>query len=123
MVRARFINDTKQVDIHSESQVKSVSMKMLISHNNTRDRDLADQHPISAITGLQELLNKVWTFTFEQEVASDTWVITHNLGRNPGVVAVDSAGSVQVPDDVHYDSENQITVTFCNAFAGKAFLN
>lgn len=122
MVQARVINDTTSINVSSQSIASTVRVAGM-AHKDLSGRDISDQHPISAITGLQELLNKVWTFTFEQEVASDTWVITHNLGRNPGVVAVDSAGSVQVPDDVHYDSENQITVKFCNAFAGKAFLN
>ena len=57
MVKARFINDTTQIDIRSESQIKSVGMKSLISHANTRDRDLPNQHPIGAITGLSEALD------------------------------------------------------------------
>lgn len=92
-------------------------------HNQLTNRDYPDQHPISAITGLQEILNRIWTFTFEQEIPSDTWVIQHNLGRNPNVTVVDSAGAVQVPDEINYDTDNQITVKFLGSFAGKAFLN
>ena len=61
MVKARFINDTTQIDIRSESQIKSVGMKLLISHNETRGRDLPDQHPISAITGLRDALDTIPT--------------------------------------------------------------
>lgn len=63
------------------------------------------------------------TFIFEQGLSSDTWVIVHNLNKQPSVFAVDSAGKVQLPDEIIYDSENQITVKFLAAFAGKAFLN
>lgn len=92
-------------------------------HEELINRDLPDQHPIGAITGLQEILNQIWTFTFEQGIPSDTWVIQHNLGRNPSVTVVDSAGAVQIPDEINYDTDNQITVKFLGSFAGKAFLN
>ena len=92
-------------------------------HEELINRDLPDQHPIDAITGLQEILNQIWTFTFEQGIPSDTWVIQHNLGRNPSVTVVDSAGAVQIPDEINYDTDNQITVKFLGSFAGKAFLN
>lgn len=91
-------------------------------HNALVNRDLPNQHPIEAITGLQDILNKLWTYTFEQAVASDTWIIKHNLGRNPSVVVVDSAGTVFYPA-VHYDNENQCTISMNGATTGKAYLN
>lgn len=63
------------------------------------------------------------TFTYEQEIASDTWVVNHNLGRHPSFVVVDSAGSVQMPDEFTYNSDNQVTIKFISAFAGKAYFN
>lgn len=62
------------------------------------------------------------TFVFTQALASDTWVIVHNLGRYPSVIIEDSAGT-QFMAPVHYDSPNQLTVTMNGATAGKAFLN
>lgn len=62
------------------------------------------------------------TYTHNQNQASATWVITHNLGRHPSVVVIDSAGSVIIPD-VQYDSAYQVTVRFSAAFSGKAYLN
>lgn len=134
MVQVRFINDTTpievtsetqetQISVRSETQVKNIGLKSSAHHDDLTGRNLPDQHPISAITGLQEILNHIWTFTFEQGIPSDTWVIQHNLGRNPNVTVVDSSGSVQVPDDINYDNDNQITVKFLGSFAGKAFLN
>lgn len=63
------------------------------------------------------------TFVFEQGLASDTWVIEHNLNKRPSIIVVDSLDRVQVPDDIYYNSDNQMTVTFLAAFAGKAYLN
>ncbi len=63
------------------------------------------------------------TFEFEQGIASDTWVIEHNLNKKPSVNVVDSSGSVQVPNEIIYDTSNKVTVLFLAAFKGKAFLN
>lgn len=133
MVRARFINDTTPVDVHgeneqttvnvtSQTESKRVDIHSSGEHEYLLGRDLPDQHPIEAITGLQDILNKLWTYTFEQAVASDTWIIKHNLGRNPSVVVVDSAGTVFYPA-VHYDNENQCTISMNGATTGKAYLN
>lgn len=89
-------------------------------HNVLINRDLPDQHPMSAITGLEDALK---TFVFEQGIASVEWEIEHNLNKYPSVFVVDSAGTVQIPDTIQYDSENKMTLTFLAAFAGKAYLN
>lgn len=133
MVQARFINDTTPIEVRGENQqttvsvssrteVNRVNIKSTGDHDNLTGRDKPDQHPIEAITGLQDILNKLWTFTFEQAVASDTWIINHNLGRNPSVVVVDSAGTAFYPA-VHYDNENQCTISMNGATTGKAYLN
>ncbi len=62
-------------------------------------------------------------FVFEQEIPSDTWQITHNLEKRPSVTVVDSAGNMQMPDEVTYNDDNTITIKFVGSFAGKAFLN
>lgn len=91
-------------------------------HRELEGRDFPDQHPIDAITGLREVINKLWTFTFEQGTASDTWVIEHNLGRKPSVVIVDSADNVFYPA-VQYIDLNKLVVTMNGATTGKAYLN
>lgn len=60
---------------------------------------------------------------FEQAIANDTWVIDHNLNKKPSVFVIDSSGSVQIPDEIKYDSNNRMTLYFINAFAGTAILN
>ena len=63
------------------------------------------------------------TFEFEQGIASDIWVIEHNFNKKPSVDVVDSSGSVQIPNEIIYDTPNKVTVLFLAAFKGKAFLN
>ena len=62
------------------------------------------------------------TYIHEQNVASNTWVIVHGLGKYPSVTVVDSGNTVVV-GHVAYDSPNQITLTFEASFSGKAYLN
>lgn len=138
MVQVRFINDTTPIEVKSETQetkisvtsetqVKSIAVKSPVTdkHNELYNRDFPDQHPISAITGLEEALVDVSdkNFVFEQGIASDTWVIEHNLNKHPSVTVVDSSGYVRIPNDIKYDNENQITVYLISEFTGKAFLN
>lgn len=62
------------------------------------------------------------TYVHSQQVASNTWTITHNLDCFPPVQVVDSAGN-EVIGDVDYISNNQLVLTFTSAFAGVAYLN
>ena len=61
-------------------------------------------------------------YVHTQTESSDEWVIVHNLNKYPAVSIIDSAGD-EVIGNVHYDSTNQITITFTGAFKGKATLN
>ena len=62
-------------------------------------------------------------YVHEQGIASDTWIINHNLEKEPSVVVVDTAGEEQIPDRKVYNSKNQVTLYFLSEFAGKAYLN
>lgn len=109
-----------QPDVTFTADIKTETST--IDHTQLVNRGVPDQHPIAAITNLQEILNKLWTFTYEQGVASDTWTITHNLGRKPSVVVVDSADNVFYPA-VQYIDLNTLVVTMNGATTGKAYLN
>lgn len=61
-------------------------------------------------------------YIHKQTEASNEWVIVHNLNKYPAVSIIDSAGD-EVEGNVHYDSINQITITFIGAFKGTATLN
>lgn len=62
MVDVIFVNDTTPIKVTSETQVKSVTVKSSTgtdNHDELSNRDLPDQHPIGAITGLQEALDNI----------------------------------------------------------------
>lgn len=61
-------------------------------------------------------------FVYEQNMPSATWVITHNLGKKPVAVVVDSTENVVI-GDIQYNSINTLTITFVDPFSGKAYLN
>lgn len=65
---------------------------------------------------------KVETYTHEQGVPSNTWIIQHNLNRYPSVTLVDSAGTMFTAV-VQYNGPNQCVVTMNGATTGKAYLN
>lgn len=123
----------------------SLDVQGITEHNLLSNRDLPDQHPIDAITGLREALDNVvnnieggsnieverqgdraiinsTTFIFEQGIASDVWVITHNLNKAPSITLVDSSGAEFQARKV-YNSLNQVTIYLNGATTGKAYLN
>lgn len=61
-------------------------------------------------------------FTFSPIGPQATWVIVHGLNKYPSVTTFDSAGS-EIKGAVHYDSLNQVTVSFAGGFSGTATLN
>jgi len=62
------------------------------------------------------------TYTHNQDVASNTWVINHNLDYYPNVEIVNSAG-VSVVGDYQFINTNVVVATFVDPFAGKAYLS
>ena len=57
-----------------------------------------------------------------QNTPSSTWTASHNLGKKPAVVVVDSADEV-VHGEITYVDDNNITLTFVGAFSGRAYFN
>lgn len=62
------------------------------------------------------------TYVHDQQTASLTWVVDHNLGKYPSVTVVDTSGN-EFTSDVFYNSLNQLTITHSVAFSGKAYCN
>lgn len=63
------------------------------------------------------------TYIFEQGIASDTWIVEHNLDKRPSITVVDTSGNTQMPDEISYNSDNKIILKFVSSFAGWAYLN
>lgn len=67
MVELRFINDSTPIHVEAEQQETSIDLQSenqsteiqvsVLAHRDLSGRDLPDQHPISAITGLQAVLD------------------------------------------------------------------
>ena len=57
-----------------------------------------------------------------QSIPDSIWTISHNLGKYPNVVVVDSAGTVVI-GDIYYVTLQTLTLTFTSGFSGKAYLN
>lgn len=57
-----------------------------------------------------------------QDTAAAVWTASHNLGKRPAVVVVDSAEDVVYGEIRHID-DNTVRLTFSGAFAGKAYFN
>lgn len=61
-------------------------------------------------------------YVHDQQVASATWVVTHNLNKFASINIVDTANE-EVVGDVAYNSLNQITINFSAPISGKAYIN
>ena len=62
------------------------------------------------------------TFIFTQAVAATVWNVSHNLGKFPSITVIDTANTV-VTGEYTYIDNNNVTLKFSAAFAGKAYLN
>lgn len=93
-------------------------------HTKLTNRDRSNQHPIEAITGLNEALAKSGdkSYIHVQSQAAKVWVVKHDLDKMPSVVVKDSAGNTVIGESEYVD-KNTVILSFSGAFSGKAFLN
>ena len=64
----------------------------------------------------------IGNYIHEQTVATNEWLINHNLGKYPTVTAVDNNGYVQI-GTIQYLSLNEIRIIFENEVSGYVYLN
>lgn len=57
-----------------------------------------------------------------QSTPSNEWSVSHNLGKKPSAIVVDSTDTV-VYGDIQYIDDNTVTLTFSGAFSGRAYFN
>ena len=62
------------------------------------------------------------SFAYTQVTPDTTWNITHNMGKFPSITVIDTLDSVVIGQYTYIDNNN-VTLTFSAAFAGKAYLN
>ncbi|MCK5919390.1 MAG: hypothetical protein KAG66_00510 [Methylococcales bacterium] len=80
----------------------------------------SDQPPSSNWAVLVESGDKHYQHT--QAVASNEWLVTHNLDKHPAVSVIDSSGA-EVEGCVEHLDNNTIRIRFSAIFAGIATLN
>ena len=61
-------------------------------------------------------------YVHTQRMASDSWIIAHNLNKYPAITIVDSGGTVVI-GEIEYVSLNLACVKFNAIFSGKAYCN
>lgn len=96
----------------------SVSIKQT-GYNKTTIAKQPAQNNLD-IKGLKGGGDKNYVHT--QSTPAASWTVSHNLGKRPAVVVVDSAEDV-VYGDIQYINDNTVTLTFSGAFSGKAYFN
>jgi hypothetical protein len=93
-------------------------------HNELTGRSVSDTHPMSAITGLEDALEKLEgvAYTHNQAVPATVWNIQHNLGvKYVSVIILDAAGDgVMGSVDWNASTDNLLVVSFGVALGGVA---
>ena len=78
-------------------------------------------------TAVDPVLNLVLpsggSYRHTQGTPATTWTIDHNLGYEPGGVAIVDSGGTIVTGTVTYSSVDRIVVSFTSAFGGKAYIS
>lgn len=88
----------------------------------TEEEALEGANRTAAITPYTLAL-KTRTYVHEQAVASDNWVIEHNLDKPcPNIVLIDSAGTIFYPATKFVDN-NTCIVPLIGAMTGTAYVN
>lgn len=108
----------KYIQEHNEDEAAHPYIQGLISQEVT-DRENAD---IDLQTQINEISVLARGYVHEQGIASDVWVIEHNLNKHPSVTIVDSAEN-EVVGEIEYINNNVVEVKLKGASKGKAYLN
>lgn len=115
----------KQDTLVSGVNIKTINNESLLGSGNITVSGISqiNGNPLIEATTVNGVVSLTpQTVVHEQSLASDTWEITHNLGKYPSVTLVDSAGTV-FGGAITYDSLNKCTIRMNGASTGKAFLN
>ena len=67
-------------------------------------------------------LKLVTNYVHEQAIASDTWIINHNLNKYPSITLTYTSGEVFMAN-TEYTSLNQVIINLDSATTGFAYLN
>ena len=115
--------DLTKNDIDMECQLEQpVQFDAILEINPSGIPDIRGSELIDVEKYGSTFTIKSANYTHEQGIASDTWIIKHNLDKKPSIMIVDSADNV-VEGAEKYIDNNTIEIRFNGAFKGKAYLN
>lgn len=96
---------------------------MVAEEAASRELDMVQgSETIEVIRDTDSITIATKNFVYTQATASDTWEITHNLGKRPGVIIEDSEGKRFYPPVEDID-DNTCIVHLLGATTGTAYLN
>ncbi len=76
-----------------------------------------------ALIQLQTLHNRTLGFSFIKTIPSRSWVVQHDLNSAfITIVVFDDTGNVILPDTIHKDNNNRLTISFLSETTGSAAL-
>lgn len=100
----------------SEPNFYDLELEFIEGHGNLTDKNIY----IVAFHSYKGSSDKNYVHT--QGTASAIWEIAHDMNKFPAVSVVDSDNKLVV-GDITYTDLNNLTITFSEAFSGKAYLN
>lgn len=106
---------------------KQHSINSPLDHASADTKDYGGLVRANPVDGSIEFINpqtilSTQTYRHDQGIASEQWIINHNLGRIPSVTISDSAGTEYEAEIIHIDS-NSLIINFSAPFQGYADLN
>ena len=121
--------ETKNINNFGRYKISSIADYVLDTNFLEITLDVTASNGVFAIDGyyiFSEFQNPSTSgdssFVYAQAVAEDTWNIQHNMGKFPSITVIDTANTV-VTGQYTYIDNNNVTLNFSAAFAGKAYLN
>lgn len=109
-----------------KSQIFEVLVLEAINATSTIEEDYPDfvETTTARLQALERKIGENYdkNYLHIQDVASDEWVINHEMNKYPTVTVIDSANN-EVIGEVEYIDENNLKVKFTGSFSGKATLN
>lgn len=100
----------------------------VVNATSSNYNDLNNKPTINGVTLLGNLTSESLgiitdkNFVFNQNVASNEWIINHNLNKFPSVSVVDSGNNIVIGEVIYID-ENNLQIVFSSPFSGSAYLN
>lgn len=129
MIRGNIINsDTRiKANVLGYTPTKATEKQMGLIRIATQEEAIEGISNTTAITPstLKDVINDITgstTYIHEQNIASNQWVINHNLNKKPSITVVDSADNIVMGEENYIDN-NTLVIKFKSNFKGRAYLN